>query len=123
MKPNSIIQNLFSITWLAALRRTVEQWLHKYWFYLSRFLGTSEDISYFLTDIDVVDPRQDMVLYCYIKKAITDHTGLSGFVRVDGSGCAELDKSVRLMKQPEPVRPRVYQLAGSPTDGTLSCRD
>jgi hypothetical protein len=82
MKPNSIIQNLFSITWLAGLRRTVE-----YWFYLSRFLGTSEDISYFLTDIDVVDPRQDMVLYCYIKKAITDHTGLSGFVRTTGPGC------------------------------------
>jgi hypothetical protein len=80
MKQPVIIQNLFSITWLAALRRTVEQWLQKYLYYLSRFLGTSELIQFFLARINLSDPRQDLVLYHYFKKAINDHTGLSGFV-------------------------------------------
>jgi hypothetical protein len=85
MKSISIIQNVYSITWLAALQRAVEQWSRKYSYYLSRFLVTSEFIQSFLAHIDLADPRQDVVLYHYYKKAIDDHTGLSGFVRAQAS--------------------------------------
>lgn len=75
---NSIIQNLFSITWLTGLRQTAEHWLQRYWYFPIQFLGKSKSISSFLAHINLAVPRQYLVLY--FKKAITDHTGLSGFV-------------------------------------------
>ncbi len=77
MKQPVIIQHLFSITWLAALRRAAEQWRRKYLYYLSRFL----EIRYSPPHINIANPQQGPVSYNYFKKAITDHTGLSGFVR------------------------------------------
>ncbi len=82
MTSNTIIQSLFSITWLTALRQATEHWLRRYWYFLPQFLGESKSISSFLAHINLAYLGQSLVLYYYYKKAITDHTGLSGFVRV-----------------------------------------
>jgi hypothetical protein len=85
MTSDSIIQNLFSITWLTGLWQTAEHWLQRYWYFLIQFLGKSKAINSFLAHINTANSRISLGLYHYFKKTITDHTGLPGFVRTIGA--------------------------------------